>query len=261
MQVSNHENIRNQNTQDIFLRNSTISILDFLNRSIVIDQIRDDRVQKFEVPVFYNFSSDEGFMKDFFIELPTDCKYPSRAEGNYEIMPRGILTLSGFQIRSGDITNKFVRGTFTQEESDLNDQKKLKAYSSRLFAMPMNLKYTLKFESDNLNKAFKIIEKVFDFYYKYKVLYFQFRGIRVPGQISFPDTGDFQKTYNFDYTTDQKVSINFTLDFETYFPSFDDYSTRFKGNTIRQFNLKQKGTDSNVTFNDSWVDQDWPPSE
>jgi len=261
MKSSNHENIRNENVNDIFLRNATISVLDLLNRNIIIDLKRDDNVQKFEVPVFYNFSSDEGFMKDFFLELPTDCKYPNKAEGNYEIMPRGVLTLTGFAVRPGDVTNKFVRGTFTQEVRDINEQKQLKAFSSRLFTIPMSLKYSLKIESDNLNKTFKIIEKIFDFYYKYQVQYFQFRGLRIPGQVTFPDTAEFQKTYNFDYTTDQKVTITMSLDFETYFPSFDDHSTLFKGNTIKQFNLREKAKDSDVVFDDSWIDQDFPPSE
>jgi hypothetical protein len=79
--------------------------------------------------------------------------------------------------------------------------------------------------------------------------------------VTFPDTAEFAKTYNFDYTTDQKVTITLSLDFETYFPSFDDHSTFYKGNTIGQFNLREKGTDSNVTFNDSWIDKDYPPSE
>lgn len=261
MKSSTHENIRNENVQDIFMRNATLALLDLLNREVIIDLKRNDQIEKFEIPFFYNFAGDEGFMKDFFLELPTDCKYPSFAEGNYERMPRGVVTLSSFSIKAADITNKFVRGTYTQEVRDINDQKQLKAFSSRLFTLPILLKYALKIESDNINKTFKIIEKIFDFYYKNQVRYFQFRGIRIPAQIVFPESADFQKNYSFSYTDNTTVSTTLSLDMETYFPSFDDHSTFYKGNTIHQINLREGQAGTNNTINDVWIDQDYPPSE
>lgn len=256
-----HENIRNENVDDIFMRNATLSLLDLLNREVIIDLKRKDKVEKFDIPFFYNFGGDEGFMKDFFMELPTDCKYPNFAEGNYDQMPRGIVTLTGFSVKTQDFTNKFVRGTFTQEVRNVNDQKQLKAFSSRLFSLPMSLKYSVKIESDNLNKTFKIIEKIFDFYYKNQVRYFQFRGIRIPAQITFPDSADFQKNYNFSYSDNTVVSISLNLDMETYFPTFDESSTFYKGNTISQFNLREQQEGSGAILDDSWIDRDFPPSE
>ena len=99
MQNSNHENIRNSNVQDIFLRNATLSVLDVLNRKIIIDLVRGDKVEKHEIPFFYNFAGNQGFMQDFFIDLPEDCKYPTLAEGNYDIVPRGIVTLKTFSYK------------------------------------------------------------------------------------------------------------------------------------------------------------------
>jgi len=261
MKITNNENIRNENVQDIFLRNATLTMLDLLNRQIIIDLVRNGVVEKHEIPVFYNFGGDEGFMKDFFMELPTDCKYPIHAEGNYEILPRGILTLSSFQIKTADITNKFVRGSFNQEMLDENDQKQLKAFSARLFTLPMVLSFNIKIESDNINKTFKIMEKIFDFYYKNQVRYFQFRGIRIPAQITFPDTAAFTKSYNFTYSDTNTVSISLDLNMETYFPSFDDHSKMYKGNTIKNINLHEKTGESGSTLADSWIDQDYPPAE
>lgn len=200
-------------------------------------------------------------MKDFFIDLPTDCKYPNHAEGNYEQMPRGVVTLSSFSIKPSDNTNKFVRGSFNQEVRDENDQKMLKAFSARLFTLPMALTYNIKIESDNINKTFKIMEKIFDFYYKNQVRYFQFRGIRVPAQITFPETAQFTKSYSFVYSDANIVSISLDLNMETYFPSFDDHSKIYKGNTIKQFNLRETTGDDRSTISDSWIDQDYPPSE
>lgn len=261
MKISHTENIRNENVQDIFLRNATLSMLDLLNRQVVIQLKRDDKIEDHEIPFFYNFGGDEGFMKDFFLELPTDCNYPNHAEGNYEQLPRGILTLSSFTIKPSDNTNKFVRGSFNEETRDENNQKVIKAFSSRLFTLPMVLTYNVKIESDNINKTFKIMEKIFDFYYKNQVRYFQFRGVRVPAQITFPDTAQFTKSYSFVYSDANTVSISLDINMETYFPSFDDHSKMYKGNTIKQFNLREVTGDDGTTLSDSWIDQDYPPAE
>lgn len=261
MQSTNHENITNKNTQDIFLRNATLSLLDVLNRKIIIDLVRDGKIEKHEVPFFYNFAGTGGFMQDFFIDLPDDCKYPEFAEGNYDVVPRGIVTINSFAIKPGDITNKFVRGTFTQEERNTNDEKVMKAYSSRLYSLPMDIKFDLKIKTDNLNKTFKIIEKIFDFYYKNEVVYFQYRGIRIPAQIRFPDSLTNDKKYNFAYTDDTYVNTSFSIDMETYYPSFDDSSTMYKGNVIRQWGAGTKIDGSNTRISMDWIDQDHPEKE
>jgi len=256
-----NQNIRNSNVQDIFLRNAILSLLDILNREIIIELVRDGEIEKHEIPFFYNFAADEGFMKDFFIQVPDGCKIPVIAEGNYDIMPRGIVTLDSFQIKSGDITNKFVRASFTQQELNDNDQKVNKAYSARLYSLPMSLKFSSKIKCDNLNKAFKIMEKVIDLFYKNKVVYFQYRGVRIPAQFTFPDAESFQKEYSFDYTKDQRVDVSFSIDMETYFPSFNEDTMFYKGNTIRQIGLNTKLEDTGMNLNDSFIDQDHPPSE
>ena len=262
MQLTNNENIRNDNTQDIFLRNATLSLLDLLNRQVIITLTRDGVRENHEIPFFYNFGGDEGFMKDFFYELPTDCKYPNYAEGNYDIMPRGIVTLSSFAIKPGDLTNKFVRGSFNEESvNEETGRKEIKAYSARLASLPMTLSFNVKIESDNINKTFKIMEKLFDFYYKNQVRYFQFRGTRIPAQITFPDNAAFTKNYSFTYSDNNSVTVSLDLNMETYFPTFDDYSKRYKGNTIKNFNLRTNTGTTGSTLNDSWIDEDFPSTE
>lgn len=261
MKATHNENIRNSNVQDIFLRNATLSLLDLLNREVIIQLVRDGKIEDHEIPFFYNFGGDEGFMKDFFIGLPTDCKYPSKADGNYERLPRGIVTLSSFAIKPADLTNKFIRGSFNQETVEADGTRNLKAYSARLFTLPMSLTFNIKIESDNINKTFKIMEKIFDFYYKNQVRYFQFRGIRIPAQVTFPDSAQFTKSYNFTYTDSNTVSIALDINMETYFPSFDDHSKMYKGNTIKNINLRESTGDPSTSIDDIWIDQDYPPSE
>jgi len=261
MQHSDHNNIDNKNTQDIFLRNASIAVLDKLNRKVIIDLVRNGVLEKHEIPFLYNNAGTGGFMQDFFVDLPSDCKCP-HAESHYEMLPRGIVTLNNFAIKSGDITNPFVRGSFKQEAiSQTNGEKVMKAYSARLRTLPMDLAFEIKIKSDNLNKTFKIVEKIFDFYYKNEVVYFQYRGIRIPGQIRFPETMTHDKKYNFTYDTDQNITTTFNIEFETYYPSFDDSSTMYKGNKIDQFNISKKIEGSGTTISDAFIDRDAPEVE
>ena len=62
------------NTDDIFLRNLTISLLDLLNSEMHLTISRADHKEKFSVPFLYNFATDEGFLKDFYVGLPDNCE-------------------------------------------------------------------------------------------------------------------------------------------------------------------------------------------
>tara|TARA_Y100000389_G_C17468472_1_gene527991 strand:- start:610 stop:1395 length:786 start_codon:yes stop_codon:yes gene_type:complete len=258
MESSNHENIDNSNTQDIFLRNAVLSIIDMFNRKIEIDQNRSGDIEKHTVPFFYDMSGKQGFMQDFFVDVPDGCVYPDHAEGNYEQIPRGVIKLTGFKVVEGDITNPFVRGSFTQEERDINDRKVMKAYSSRLRTLPMQLSFDIKVLTDNLNKTFKITEKIFDMYHANIVTYFQYRGIRIPAQVKFPETITNDNKYKFTYKDDTYVETTFQVNMETYYPSFDQSSTMDKGNVIRQFGIDKKISGSGSVLSSTFIDKDAP---
>lgn len=261
MKTNDNQNIHNSNVQDIFFRNAAASLIDMLNNEVIIELERNGKIEKHPIPFFYNYGRDEGFMKDFFMGLPTDCNYPNQAEGNYEKLPRGIIKFADFSVRTGDITNKFVRGTFNKEVLATNDEKQLKAFSARLYSLPLTLRFTVDIESDNLNKMFKILERILDHYHKNTVKYFQFRGVRIPAGIVFPDTGKVEEKSQFTYADDQNVTTQITIDMETYYPSFDDHSTLYKGNTIGQWNLRKGIEGENGKTGDTFIDEDHPPSE
>lgn len=261
MAFENNQNINNKNTQDIFFRNAWISLLDLFNKNVTIDLYRDDKLEKHKVPFFPNMANDEGFMKDFFVNMPDDCKIPQYAEGNYEPLPRGVITLKSWTVKSANITNKFVRGTYHQQETGDSGEKVNKAYSARLYSLPMMLKFDVEILSDNVNKSLRIAEEVMDTYYKNNVMYFQYKGMRIPAQFVYPDDIQQDKEYKLTYETDQRVKNVFSVEMETYFPSFNDESTMYKGNVIRQWFINQKNKDSGTPLNSAFIDEDAPPSE
>lgn len=244
------------NTDDIFLRNLTIALLDLLNGSMTLSLSRDDHKETFSVPFLYNFGTDEGFLKDFYIGLPDNCQIPV-AEGTYDIIPRGVVTLSSFQVKSSDITNRFIRGQYSELERGPNDQNVLTGYSAQLYSLPMSVKFDVKIICDNLNKAFKIAEKMLDINYANRVMYFQYNGVRIPAQFQFPTNETVDKVYKFSMTDQNKINVTLSIDVETYFPSFEQSSKRLSTNVIERINLNKKD-DSGNNMTSSWVDQNTP---
>jgi len=244
------------NTDDIFLRNLTIALLDLLNGEMVLTLARDDHKEQFSVPFVYNYGTDEGFLKDFYIGLPDNCRIPV-AEGTYDIIPRGIVTLSSFQIKSSDITNKFVRGSFTQTEKGDNDQNVLTGYSAQLFSLPLAVKFDVKIICDNLNKAFKIAESMLNINYSNRVVYFQYNGVRIPAQFQFPATETVDKQYKFTLVDNNKINVTLSIDVETYFPSFESTSKRKSTNVMERINVNRR-TDSGDQIANSWAEKPAP---
>jgi hypothetical protein len=240
------------NTDDIFLRNLTISLLDLLNGEMEINMARNDHRETYPVPFVYNYGTDEGFLKDFYVGLPNDCRIPV-AEGTYDIIPRGIVTLSSFSPKSSDITNKFIRGSFTQTERGENDQKVLEGYSAHLFSIPLSVKFDIKVISDNLNKAFKIAEKLLQLNYANRVMYFQYNGTRVPAQFQFSQES-IDKKYSFTMVDNNKINLTTQIDVETYLPSFEKTSTRKISNVMERISVSRK-LDSGEFAGETWEDQ------
>lgn len=228
------------NTHDAFLRNATIALLDLLTTESSFQIVRNEQVEDVTVPYFYNFGNDEQFMKDFFFNLPPDCNI-ALVEGNYERVPRGIVTLQSFQVSTKSLTNKFVRGTYSKETRDENDRKINEAHSARLFSIPLDITFSVEVRFDTMNEAFKLTDMFLDTFYANRVVYFQYKGIRIPAQFRFPDTEEINKNYKFDFNSapDNYASIKLSVVMETYFPSFDKASDRVRKKVITQV---QSGT-------------------
>jgi hypothetical protein len=241
------------NTDDIFLRNLTIALLDLLNSNMYLTISRNNQREQFSVPFLYNFGTDEGFLKDFYVGLPDNCKIPF-AEGTYDIIPRGIVTLNSFQVKTSDITNRFIRGQYTETEKGKNDENVLTGYSAQLYSLPLAVKFDIKIVCDNLNKAFKIAEKMLDINYANRVMHFQYNGIRIPAQFQFPASETVDKKYSFKLEDNNKINIALSIDVETYFPSFEQTSKRKSTNVMERVNVGMEGPGGELVSN-QWIDQ------
>lgn len=229
--------INDKNVTDIFLRNAIAGLLDFLNRHVEILQIVNGVPEMHQVKFYYNFGQDEQFMKDFFVQLDHGCLLYRNPEGNFDVRPVGITKFNGFTIRPNEITNRFVRATSMKQGYTANMEKQLKAYSSYLMRLPMTIRISVEIQADNLSQGMRVIEAVLSTIYKSNVVYFNYKGIRVPMEVLMGDNEDLEKKTEFTYDDDQKALVKFDLEMNTTFPVFDDASTLFKANRIKEFRL------------------------
>ena len=234
------------NTDDIFLRNLTISLIQLLNSTITYSGYQENTLKKINVPFSYNYGSNEGFLKDFYIGLPDECRV-NFAEGTYDKYPLGIITLSNFQVSSADITNKFTRGNYTEVQTGENDEPILTALSARLYSIPLSVKFDIQIKCESVNQAFKIAESMLLVNFSNRVMYFQYNGLRIPAQFQFPTSESVKKPYAFSLMDDTCITIDLQVDVETYLPSFDQSSKLHSNNKIAQIKSTIKPTDTYTT--------------
>lgn len=241
------------NTDDIFLRNLSISFLELLNTTMTISMSRNDTKETFSVPFMYNYGTDEGFLKDFYVGLPDNCNIPV-SEGTYDMIPRGIITLNSFQVKSSDITNRFVRGQYTETEKGDQEENVLTGYSAQLYSLPLAVKFDIKVITGSINQAFKVAEEILNLFYSNRVMYFQYKGIRIPAQFHFPEQETIDKKYVFMYSENNKLHVNASVEVETYFPSFEQSSKRLSRNVMERILVREFDEEDHL-MNKFWVDE------
>ena len=118
------------NNEGIFARAVLAGLLNILNNNITYEQTwSNEDVETINVPWFYNQSGDERFMQDFYTHY-SDCVPPRPVDGNFDQIPRGVITYTGARIGAQRITSRFVQGSFLKE---VNGQ--LQTYRSFLYSI------------------------------------------------------------------------------------------------------------------------------
>lgn len=215
------------NTDNVHHRAVIVGLINVLNSKIQYENILSDTdTNIIEVPFYYSMGGDERFLQDYFLHW-NDCIHPKTADGNYDVIPRGHVTLESSSINTGNMTNRFVRASYIKEVDG-----QLLTYNSFLNSIPLTLGFKVQIVTDTSLDAFKIQQSLIDTFYKTQVFSVNYKGFRVPCQVGFPEDYGMQKTFEFSYQDDTKISLEFSLEMETYFPVTDITTERFSGNRM-----------------------------
>lgn len=218
------------NTDNIHSRAIIVGLVNLLNNKIQYENILSDTEKDvIEVPWFFAKSVDERFLQDYFT-FWSDCIHPKLVDGNYDITPRGIVTLTSKGIESSSLTQRFVRGSYVKEIDG-----KLETFNSYINSIPLKMSFDCSIICSSYTDGFKIEQALLETFYKVQVFNVYFKGFRIPAQVGFPEDFGLEKTFEYSYSDDTETTINFSLELETYYPVMDKTSERHESNRMTGF--------------------------
>ena len=204
------------NNENILVRAVIAGLLNILNNKITYEQIwSNEDIETIQIPWFYNMSGDERFMQDFYTHY-AHCLPPKPIDGNFDMIPRGVITYTGSPIDSARITSRYVQGTYLKE---IDGQ--LQTMRSFLYSIPLNVNFDCEIWFDTQITSLKVEQVIREVFYKTITFYVYFRGMRVGCSVGFPEDITSEKNIQYSFESDNKIKINFALQVETYQPVFD----------------------------------------
>jgi len=226
-----------RNTDDIFIRNVIGGLLKVLNNTLSYDQIWDDEkglAEKITIPFYYDIGNPLGerFLQDNYLTFGDQCGF-KKINGNFDMIPRGVISLNSSTIQSDAITNRMVYGEYQKEDPK---DGKIKTYVAYLYSLPIQMSVTATIYCATFNEVLKIDQACKEFFYKNKTFYITYRGMKLGCRVGFPESflGEKMSGYVMGQDSDKNYQkIEFELTLECYQPVFDYTTERLKSNVIR----------------------------
>lgn len=223
------------NQDNVFYRDLTICVLDTLEGSIGWTNKFSSGDVQVDVPFYYSMVSgnSERFLLDTFSD---DVVSDNRvSELNTDMIPRGHLTLTGYDILSSEFANPNV---FLKAIVEYPDE--IKKILTKVRAIPISAKYDLTILLTSEIDVFKCSQSIMDTLWLYKFMYFEYNFMNIDAIMMIPDGNQVEILRENNLTTDNNI-IKLTLSFEvqTYYPAYRkpilNSSTTTAGNTSNTY--------------------------
>lgn len=226
------------NSDDSVVRHVIIGLLADLNNKIYFwrQMNENDRVA-IDVPFYYSITGDDQFLRDNFLFTTTngvDC-HPDQAfaDANYDVVPRGVVNLTGMSIDSGNLVNKRNMGTYTK----MNKEGAMEGHTAEFEMVPITLSVDVEILVSSTLDAFKLTEMIIKRLYKsnsfnVEVGHLNEATYRLNSYYAMPDDYEVQRPIDFTFEDKDKYKITFPIDINTFIPSFDWESERHAGNRM-----------------------------
>lgn len=222
------------NSDNVFFRALVVAFINALNERIRYDVVVSPTESRpFTLDFYYSIVGDGRFIQDNYINMD-NCRFEF-ADGNYDPIPRGVVSVAGIEMREDALTNNFVR----IEYQKLVDGA-MKTYSAQAIVVPLTVRFQVDVIIDILLDYFRIAQVAFSEFFKTIPFSFRYETIRIPARAMLPAPLPGEKPYSYSYGDDQRIKMGFTIDVETYLPVIDPTTEFFKGNSIQTFSSSQE---------------------
>jgi hypothetical protein len=200
------------NMDDVFFRDLTACVLDTLEGRIKwLNRFSSGDVYV-NVPFYYSLTGDERFLLDSFQDdIISENRF---VELNTDIIPRGHLTMSSFQIKSDEFANPNVWLKMIIE----NDTE-IRKVMSKIRAIPISVTYDLQIILSSEIDIFKCSQAIMDTLWLYKYMYFEFNFMNIDAIMIVPDTNQIEIQREKSLTSDNTIKLSVSFEVHTYYPS------------------------------------------
>jgi len=222
-----------KNYDDVFLRNLTIAILDTLEGEISWYYEFSSGTREVKVPFYYSLTGDEKFVIDTFVDdVVSDNR---KTDLNTDQIPRGVLTMNGFDILTDQMDNPNVWINTKFEDTD-----EIKTIQARIRPFPISVKYELVIFLNSENDYFKCAEKLMDTIGIYRYMIFEYNEFNINAVMQLPESNQFENTRDKSFTGKNEIKLTCSFDVYTFYPAY----RRPKRTGIR-------GTEAQTTWSDA----------
>ena len=201
------------NFEDVFFRDLTVCVLDTLEGQVRWVNRFSQGDLPVNVPFYYSLTGDERFLLDSFQDdIVSENRF---VELNTDKIPRGHLTMTGFNIKSDEFANPNVWLRMVVE-NDVEIRKVL----AKVRAIPISVNYDLTITLSSELDAFKCAQSVMDTLWLYKFMYFEHNFMNIDAVILMPDTNQIEMNREKNLTSDNHIHLKASFEVSTYYPAF-----------------------------------------
>lgn len=201
------------NFEDIFFRDLTVCVLDTLEGQIKWINRFSSGDKFVQVPFYYSLTGDERFLLDSFQDdIVSENRF---VELNTDLIPRGHLTMTGFNIKSDEFANPNVWLRMVVE-----NEVEIRKVLAKVRAVPVTVNYDLEILLSSEIDTFKCSQAILDTLWLYKFMYFEHNFMNIDAVILMPDSNSIEMAREKNLTSDNNIKLKVSFTVETYYPAF-----------------------------------------
>lgn len=201
------------NMDDVFFRDLTVCVLDKLEGQVNwVNRFTSGDVHV-EVPFYYSMTGDERFLLDSFADdIVSNNRF---VDLNTDIIPRGHITMNGFNIKSDEFANPNVWLKMVIE-----DNTEIRKVLAKVRAIPISVNYELAIMLSSEIDVFKCNQAIMDTLWLYRFMYFEHNFMNIDAVMILPDSNQIEISREKNMTSDNSIKLTVSFEVHTYYPAF-----------------------------------------
>jgi len=201
------------NFEDVFFRDLTVCVLDTLEGQIKWTNRFTSGDMFVQVPIYYSLTGDERFLLDSFSDdIVSENRF---IELNTDLIPRGHLTMTSFNIKSDEFANPNVWLRMVVE-----NEFEIRKILGKVRAVPITVNYDLEITLSSEIDTFKCSQAILDTLWIYRFMYFEHNFMNIDAVLVMPDSNSIEMGREKNLTSESNIKLKCSFTVETYYPAF-----------------------------------------